>query len=314
MYCRTLATSVLKGCDKSPTILQAERQKESVNTMANTTINGKTTKKELIDYLKSTVKDITDGNLKSRIEYTLKGLKKDEMAVAKSDLYELAKEVAKEVLGLRTPAPVENSPKPKLGKKKTAEKVEETPEVDEAEVEEPEAEEGKAHAPAKKTVKKSSSKKKETPVVESTESGLTNKDLPMAKIFPKEIDHEHHGKLVACPDKYHTIEEIREALDEGKDLIFASYWTKRHIKEYGYAQIHDVPVPKKGFPYELDTLQALYVCDGIDRIYAISTYTEAMFAFTAEDLVPTECETNDGEKFLMRYSAGLEYEIYEVVE
>lgn len=313
MYCRTLATSVLKGCDKSPTILQAERQKESVNTMANTTINGKTTKKELVDYLRSTVKDITDGNLKSRIEYTLKGLKKDESAVAKSDLYELAKEVAREVLGIATPAlaPVENSPKPKLGKKKTVEeKVEEAPVEDEAETEEDEA-----PAPAKKTVKKSSSKKKETPVVESTESGLTKKELPMAKIFPKEIDHEHHGKLVACPDKYHTIEEIRKALnEEGKSLIFASYWTKRHIKEYGYAQTHGVPVPRAGFPYELDTLMAVYVCDSIDRVYAISTYTEAMFSFLAEDLEPTECEGNDGEKFLMRYSAGLEYEIYEVVE
>ena len=304
MYCRTLATSVLKGCDKSPTILQAERQKESVNIMANTTINAKTTKKGLIDFIRESVKAITEENLASRIQYTLKGVEKNEAEVSKSDLYDLAKEIMGFIAPAPQPVAMENSPKPKLGKKKSAEPVEEADEK-----------ETKKEAPApKKTVKKAASKKKDAPVVESTEGGLTNKDLPMAKIFPKEIDHKHLGKLVACPDKYHTIEEIRGALDEGKDLIFASYWTKRHIKEYGYAQIHDVPVPKEGFPYDLDTLQALYVCDGVDRIYAISTYTEAMFAFTSEDLVPTECETNDGEKFLMRYSAGLEYEIYEVVE
>lgn len=274
--------------------------------MANTTFNAKTSKKGLAEFIRGSVKSVKDSNLVERIKYALKQFDKDEKSVGRSDLYDLAKEIS----GLLTPAPklaVENSPKPKLGKKKSAEPVEEAPAEEEVETEE------EAPAPKKKTTKKvSKPKKKEAPAVETTE-GLTKKSLPMAKIFPKEIDHESLGKLVACPDKYHTIEEVRTALEEGVILIFACYWTKRHIKECAYSLSFEVPAPKS-FPHDLDTLQALYVCEGVERIYALSTYTEAMLRFNQEDLEPTECETNDGEKFLMRYSAGLEFEIYEVVE
>ena len=279
--------------------------------MAN--ITAKTTKKGLIEFIKESVKTVTDGNLLSRITYTLSGVDKNEADVSKSDLYDLAKDI----MSVVAPAPqpvAENSPKPKLGKKKVAEPVAET--TDETDEDETDAEtEEVAPAPAEKKTKKVASKKEkpETAKVIATD-GLTKKDLPMARIFPKEIDHESLGKLVACPDKYHTIQEIRDAIDGDKNLIFACYWTKRHIKEFAYGQSYEVPVPKGGFPHDLDTLQALYVCEGIDRIYALSTYTEAMFRFMEEDLVPTECEANDGSKFMMRYSAGLEFEIYEVVE
>lgn len=281
--------------------------------MANQ-INAKTTKKGLIEFIKESVNSIKEENLLSRIAYTLKGVEKNEADVPKSDLYELAKEIMSFMAPAPQPVAVENSPKPKLGKKKSAEPVAETP----AETEEVETEaktEEVAPAPAKKPTKKVAPKKeKSEPAKVETTDGLTKKDLPMARIFPKEIDHESLGKLVACPDKYHSIKEIREAIEADKNLIFACYWTKRHIKEFAYAQSYEVPVPKGGFPHDLDTLQALYVCEGIDRIYALSTYTEAMFRFIEEDLVPTECEANDGSKFMMRYSAGLEFEIYEVVE
>lgn len=282
--------------------------------MANTTINAKTTKKGLIDFITKSVQSIKDENLLSRIAYTLKGLEKSEADVPKSDLYDLAKEIMSKIAPAPQPVAVENSPKPKLGKKKTAEPVEEPVEEEEETAEEAPAEEEKAPAPVKKKKITTSKKEKPEPAKVETTEGLTKKDMPMARIFPKEIDHESLGKLVACPDKYHTIKDIREAIDGDKNLIFACYWTKRHIKEFAYGQAYEVPVPKNGFPHDLDTLQALYVCEGIDRIYALSTYTEAMFRFLEEDLVPTECEANDGSKFLMRYSAGLEFEIYEVVE
>ena len=292
--------------------------------MVNTTINAKTSKKGLIEFIKESVQTVKDEGLLSRINYTLKGIEKSEADVAKSDLYDLAKEIVSFIAPAPKPVAVENSPKPKLGKKKVTEPVAETPAEAPAETKEEEtteeapAEEEKAPAekPKKKggiTKSKKTEEKPEPAKVETTD-GLTKKDLPMARIFPKEIDHESLGKLIACPDKYHSIKEVREAIEGDKNLIFACYWTKRHIKEFAYSQSYEVPVPKGGFPHDLDTLQALYVCEGIDRIYALSTYTEAMFRFVEEDLVPTECEANDGSKFMMRYSAGLEFEIYEVVE
>lgn len=283
------------------------------------TFNGKSKKHELLDYIIATAKQVKDKNLISRINYALKKANEDLEAVGRSDLYSLAKEIEAAIAA--TPAPVENSPKlkaPKMGDKKLDKKVAEVLAEDEADEAEEEPEEEVEETPKKKAPakeKKSATKKPavKKPAVETTE-GLTTKELPLAKIFPKEIDHESLGKLVACPDKYHTVQEIREALDADKTIIFAAYWTKRHIKEYSYAQAYEVPVPKQGFPYDLDTLQALYVCEGIDRIYALSTYTEAMFRISSEDLVPTDCEGNDGSKFKMRYSAGMEFEIYEVVE
>lgn len=278
--------------------------------MANTTVNAKTNKKGLIEFIREQATAIKDKNLASRIQYTLKGVEKSEDDVSKADLYSLAKEIMSFIAPAPQPVAVENSPKPKLGKKKVAE-----PEPEEVEEEET-TEEAPAEEEAPKKSKKTISKiKKEEPAkVVATEGGINKKDLPMAKIFPAEIDHEALGKLVARPDKYHTIEEFREAIDSGVNLVFACYWTKRHIKEFAYGPGYAVPVPKNGFPHDLDTLQALYVCEGINRIYALSTYTEAMFRFEEEDLMPTECEANDGSKFLMRYSAGLEYEIYEVVD
>ena len=281
--------------------------------MANITINAKTNKEGLISFIRESVKNVTEKGLLSRINYTLKGVDENESEVSKRDLYDLAKDIVKYFSIAPQLVAVENSPKPKLGKKKTAEPAKEA----EAPVEEEETEEAPAEeeAPApKKPTKKVAPKKKEEPAKVETADGLTKKDLPMARIFPKEIDHESLGKLVACPDKYHSIKEVKEAIEGDKNLIFACYWTKRHIKEFAYGQTYEVPVPKNGFPYDLDTLQALYVCEGIDRIYALSTYTEAMFRFLEEDLVPTECEANDGSKFMMRYSAGLEFEIYEVVD
>lgn len=288
------------------------------------TFNGKSKKHEILDYIIEAAKQVKDKSLITRINYSLRKANEDLEAVSRSDLYSLAKEVQAAV---SAPAPVENSPKlkaPKTGDKKLDKKVAKVlKEDEEAEAEEePETEvEETPKKPAKGSAKKGDAKKPvekpkakpKKPEVETTD-GLTTKELPLAKIFPKEIEHEELGKLVACPDKYHTIAEVREALDEGETLIFAAYWTKRHIKEYAYAQAYDVPVPKSGFPFDLDALQVLYVCEGVDRIYALSTYTEAMFRFDAGDLVPTDCEGNDGSKFKMRYSAGLEYEIYEVVE
>ncbi len=290
------------------------------------TITGKSTKAELAQYIVQSMKQVKDENLLSRISYTLKGVQKDEKSVAKSDLYELAKEIMGALTApVASLAPVENSPKPapKLGKKKSAPApVENKPEVKEEVKETAKTAETvpEKKAPAKKTgakapvgKSKNQKSKEQKPKVETADQ-LVKGTLPLAKIFPKEIDHESLGKLIACPDKYSTVQEIREALDNGTTLIFAAYWTKRHIKQMGYAQMFNVPVPKDGFPYDLDTLQALYVCEGIDRIYALSTYTEAMFEFMAEDLVRTEVEGNDGSKFFMRYSAGMEFEIYEAVE
>ena len=282
--------------------------------MAKSTINAKTPKAELIAMIRkamSSKKLAEDENLKSRVDYTMKSLDKDEKSVAKSDLFDLVKELVAFFSATPTLAPVENSPKPALKGKKKA-KAEEAEEADEAEDEDDEAEE--VEEKPKKQKKSAKSKKAEKSgksKVETTED--FKKGSIMAKMFPAEIQTEELGHLVACYDKYTTMAEVREALEQGKTLIFATFWTKRHIKQFGYSMMFNVPVPKE-FPFDLDMLQVLYVCDNIDRLYALSSYTEAMFQFLEEDLARVDVTSNDGETYTMRYSAGMEFEIYEVVE
>ena len=110
--------------------------------MAKSTINAKTPKAELIAMLRkamSSKKLAEDENLKSRVDYTMKSLDKDEKSVAKSDLFDLVKELVAFFSATPTLAPVENSPKPALKGKKKA-KAEEAEEADEAEDEDDEAE------------------------------------------------------------------------------------------------------------------------------------------------------------------------------
>lgn len=287
-------------------------------------ITEKTTKKGLIDYLKSV--EVKDKNLAERISYAVKMFTKDQTKVMKNDLYELAQEVMTALTP--APAPVEASLKPKktIGKsKKSAEPVEEAP----AETESEEVEETEDEAPAeksepKKSGKKSSLKKsdkdskkteKKKTEVETlpAASNVGTDNLPSAKMFPAEIDHPELGKIVACTGAYTTYAEILKALEEEKTLYFACYWTKRQIREFQYAASKMIKpeVVKNGFPYDLDILMAVLPCETMERVFAMSRITEALFQFEGEDFKPVEdVDPRSGEKFQIRVSAGMEFEIY----
>lgn len=279
-------------------------------------ITEKTTKKGLIDYLKSV--EVKDKNLMERIAYAVKMFGKDQTKVMKNDLFELAQEVMKSLTP--APAPVEASLKPKKSTGKKPVKTEE-PEEEEAE-EEDEVEETEEEAPAetKKTGKKSSLKKSTKDTKKKTEvetlpaaSNVGADRLPSAKMFPAEIDHPELGKIVACTGAYTTYAEILKALEEEKTLYFACYWTKRQIREYQYAAAKMIKpeVVKNGFPLDLDILMAVLPCETMERVFAMSRITEALFQFEGEDFKPVEdTDPRSGEKFQIRVSAGMEFEIY----
>lgn len=282
-------------------------------------ITEKTTKMGIINYLKSV--EVADKNLAERVAYALKMFGKDQTKVMKSDLFDLAKEVMA-IMTPATPAPVEASLKPKksLGKSKKAEEpVEEVEETAEAEEEAEEAPAEEVPAETKKSGKKSSLKKskdsKKTAEVESIPpaSNVGADRLPSAKMFPAEIDHPELGKIVACTGAYTTYAEILKALEEEKTLYFACYWTKRQIREYQYAQAKmiDPKVVKNGFPLDLDILMAVLPCETMERVFAMSRMTEALFQFEGEDFKPVEdTDPRSGDKFQIRVSAGMEFEIY----
>ena len=270
-------------------------------------ITEKTNKQELINFL-GEVK-VKDKNLMERINYALNMVKKDLTKVAKTDLLELAQEAV--ALLTPAPAPVEASLKPKkLGKKS-----EKTEEVD---TKEPKKEPKEEKKPAPKTSGKTTAKeadkvaedKKEVETIPPVSTkGLDS--LPSAKIFPARINHPDLGELVACTGHYTTYKEVLAALEAGKTLYFACYWTKRQIKEFAYEATKMVKAPKEGFPNDLDILMAVLPCETIERVFAMSRYTEALFQFEGEDFMPLEdIDPRSGDRFQIRVSAGLEFEIY----
>lgn len=271
-------------------------------------ITEKTNKQELINFL-GEVK-VEDKNLTERIAYAMNMVKKDLTQVAKVDLLDLAKEAV--ALLTPAPAPVEASLKPKeLGKK--------TEKTEEADTDETEEEEKK---PAPKTSGKTTAKKADKAAEDKKEvetippvstKGLDS--LPSAKIFPAKMTHPDLGELVACTGHYTNYKEILAALEADKTLYFACYWTKRQIKEFAYEATKMVKAPKEGFPNDLDILMAVLPCETMERVFAMSRYTEALFQFEGEDFMPLEdTDPRSGDKFQIRISAGLEFEIYRPAE
>ena len=288
-------------------------------------ITEKTTKMGLINYLKSV--EVADKNLAERIAYALTMFGKDQTKVMKNDLYELAQEVIKS-LTPATPAPMEASLKKpaKSGLKKPVKAEEPTEEVEETseeETETAEAEEAPAEAP-KKSGKKSSLKKSDKDSKKKTEvesippaSNVGADRLPSAKMFPAEIDHPELGKIVACTGAYTTYAEVLKALEEEKTLYFACYWTKRQIREFQYAEAYRIKpeLVKGGFPYDLDIAMAVLPCETMERVYAMSRITEALYRFEGEYFKPIEdTDPRGGDKFQIRVASGMEFEIYRPAE
>ena len=280
-------------------------------------ITEKTTKQGFVNILKEYLEsNVTDKNLSDRIKYALDQFSKDMTKVAKSDLRELAEEVVKSIASVTpAPAPVEASLKPKKsnGKSKKseapAEEVEETPAEETEEAEEAPAEK----KPAKKTLTKSKEKKKSEVESIPAASNVGVDKLPSAKMFPAEIDHPELGKLIACTGAYTSYEEILKALEAEKTLYFACYWTKRQIREYQYATHYRVKpeVVKNGFPLDLDIAMAVLPCETMERLYAMSRLTEALYRFEGADFQYVEdVDPRSGDKFQIRVSTGMEFEIY----
>lgn len=286
-------------------------------------ITEKTTKQAFVKYLKLVQEDNSQSipqNLMERIKYALDMFAKDMTKVTKTDLRELVEEAVKALTPApATPAPVEASLKPKKSGAKKPVKAEE-PEETEVEEEAEEAPAEEVPAETKKSGKKSSLKKSTKDSKKKTEvesippaSNVGADRLPSAKIFPAEIDHPELGKIVACTGAYTTYAEILKALEEEKTLYFACYWTKRQIREYQYAQAKmiDPKVVKNGFPLDLDILMAVLPCETMERVFAMSRITEALFQFEGEDFKPVEdTDPRSGDKFQIRVSAGMEFEIY----
>ena len=271
-------------------------------------ITSKTTKQELANVLGANAKVVKeqDKNLYDQMAYTSDMMKKDEKKVTRRDLVDLVKDVMKALgdkfiepaLAQETPTvqpQAENAVK-KLTKG-VSKKQEMKPAKEEPAKDKSTEEQGAEKAPKKSLGKKSTTKKSKEGVTDLEPATSSDKAVQLAKMFPKEIS--------VGDDTYELAEDIKNfddlynALEKDEEIVFAYYWTKRHLKQFPYF-MGWLGQPKS-FDNDLDLATAMYVSDEKKIAYQISMYTEAVYT-----ILPTHFEEVDG----VRVAGGIEYQIY----
>lgn len=241
----------------------------------------KLTKKGLVEYLKTAEDKVDDSSLVDRIVYTLSKAS----STLKADILDLANEVQNTLEAQKIVGAIENStkdeeeidikkiPKEDKGKKKikpkSKKKVEPKKEVEPKKKVEP------------KSVKGNGSKKE------------------LAENFPKEVLVGEEKYSINFELK--TIEDIVKALEEGTKIVFAFYWTKRHLKQFPYDMYGICTKSVKEFPQDLDLAQVIYPTRENTALYVVSLYTDILHIVLKDDM-----ETLEN----MRFCNGVEYNIY----
>lgn len=280
-------------------------------------ITTKTTKEQLKSFLGANAKAVktADKDLFDQIAYADKMAKKDDSKVTRKDLVDLVKSVIS-LLGDKCVEPAlaqekapatpqaENSVK-KLAKgvSKKQETKEETSSEESGESEKTAeetqgAEEKKAPKKSLGGKKKPATKKEGVTDLEPTTS--SDKAVQLAKMFPKTI--EVGDAKYELAEDIKTLEDLYEALNKDEEIVFAYYWTKRHLKQFDYF-MGWLGQPKS-FDNDLDLATAIYVSDEKKVSYQVSMYTEAVYT-----ILPTDFEEVDG----VRVAGGIEFQIYRAV-
>lgn len=280
-------------------------------------ITTKTTKEQLKSFLGANAKAVKaqDKDLFDQIAYADKMAKKDDSKVTRKDLVDLVKSVIA-LLGDKCVEPAlaqekapatpqaENSVK-KLAKgvSKKQETKEDTSSEESGESEKTAeetqgAEEKKAPKKSLSGKKKPATKKEGVTDLEPTTS--SDKAVQLAKMFPKTI--EVGDAKYELAEDIKTLEDLYEALNKDEEIVFAYYWTKRHLKQFDYF-MGWLGQPKS-FDNDLDLATAIYVSDEKKVSYQVSMYTEAVYT-----ILPTDFEEVDG----VRVAGGIEFQIYRAV-
>lgn len=261
------------------------------------------------------IKFDTKATLKAKLKKLLPVIVKRDDALAHTVDYALGRakttrdelvDLFKQVDALISTPVAENQVKPKKPTAPKNKKVKEEEEPENPEVI-ADADEDEEEQPKKKTLK---SKSKKSEKIEVSEPKIhVNGYLPSAKVFPEILEHEDLGTLKIA--KFRNYDEVVEALDSGVEIFIANYWTKKHIKQYGYSSMTNTPSKPKEFKHDLDICMAIVHTESFKRLWAMSQYTEGMFFYEEEDfeyVKDTDAKTD--EDFEVRVSNGMEFEIY----
>lgn len=158
---------------------------------------------------------------------------------------------------------------------------------------------GKKAEDSKKEVAKVGTKKETAKVV------ADSKDL--VKDFPDTIESKSlKATLVARPD-LKNIKDIVKAYSEEVDFVIATYWTKRHLKQFAdsYDPMKINPNKPKQFENDLDLIEVTFANELVVTGCSLYSYVPQIF-------LPGDFEID--EETNLRYANGVEFEVYEIKE
>lgn len=148
---------------------------------------------------------------------------------------------------------------------------------------------------------------KAEPKVESKkELKMTHDTIQLLASFPQTLESTVLKAKLKLRSDLKNAQDVVNAYNNEEDIIIATYWTKRHLKQYAgsYDPMNINPNKPKEFEHDLDLIEITYANDLV--VTGCSLYSYVPQIFLPQDFTLEE----DG----MRYANGCEFQIYEILE
>lgn len=275
-------SDLIRGLERIGAVLKVDAETQSIIdcTVADFNDNPRNVTTEELKQVIGTVESNTGKSLKNlldEVSFQVKSKEVEQQVEAKPEA-----ETKKEVKTPKVTAKKENSEKKAKIKKK-----EDEPKVDGAVVE--------AKPEVITEVK-----------AEDNTKGVKQKHstVEFLAMFPRELKSKAIEGTLVLRDDIKDIAQLIECYNKEQDLVIATFWTKRHLKQYAdsYDPMAINPNRPKSFEHDLDLLEITFahqLC-----VTGHSLYSMVMSVFKPEHFEMDE----EG----IRYANGLEFQIYEV--
>lgn len=149
------------------------------------------------------------------------------------------------------------------------------------------------------TPKSTESKKEEKPKT-------VHKTTELLAQFPETLKSSALEGTLKLRNDLKTIKDIADAYNNDVDIVVATYWTERHLKQFGasYDPMNINPKRPKSFEHDLDLIEITYANELVVTGCSLYSYVPQIF-------VPGDFIIQDDN---LRYANGMELQVYEVIE
>lgn len=136
---------------------------------------------------------------------------------------------------------------------------------------------------------------------------VKHKTVELLATFPQEIESTtiDNGVTLRLRENVQSIKDVVEMFKNNEDVVIATYWTKRHLKQYraSYDPMNINPNRPAEFENDLDLVEITYANELV--VTGVSLYSYVPQVFVPEDFIPDE----EG----LLSANGMEFAIYDIV-